>query len=805
MKNRSTYCFLSIVFYLFFPLSSNAQLTKERIKASMLYYLCDYIEWPENSSQEKTFNIGLLGADKGFSKELDKIARKGKQLHGKILNVQEVSSQDIPDNLHVLYLGKAYHGMASEVLSHCRENAILMVTDEMNNRVLTVINFYFSFKTNSIRFQVNKQNLLLSKLNYKDEILLYGGTLLDVKDLYTSTQKELQEHAHRVEMLKTDVQKKAGELEEKNEKISILNDEIGTGKKVLRWMSDSIVRMRYLIDNWSIEMKEKWAAYDALELDYRWLNSQKILQEKIVKAKEEKLKNLIKEKEERLTQLDKEIHKREAIIQDQSIDLEAKEAKIKAKNQTLLIAQVIVVVITLLVFTLLWLNRTKRRYNKLLKQKVEERTQDLQKSEQNYREIFNGVSDYILIQDENGKIIAVNDPMLKAYGYTEDEIDSLDVEMLSDESKGYTNKKAVEMLNLVKEKGQHTYDWIAKRKNGDTFWVIVALRSTVIGGNKRILSVVRDNDANKKNEIELELHRNNLERLVREKTEDLEAVNKKLISSNEELFTKSEIINTQNIELKAALQHLQETQSQLLQAEKMASLGILTAGVAHEINNPLNYIMGAYVALDNILQHSSDYEEDEKITVLLNAIKTGVDKAASIVQGLNQFSRDNHTYEEDCNIHEIIDNTLTMLNSQLKHRITVQKKYADDEIIVKGNVGKLHQVFVNIISNASHAIGEHGNIFIETEFDNCCTMVKIKDNGEGISEENLQKITDPFFTTKDPGKGTGLGLSITYNVIQEHKGKIQFESELGKGTTVIITLPLNKLQYERQRENFIRG
>lgn len=771
----------------------------------MLYYLCEYVEWTDVPVKAKTFNIGLLGADKAFTKELQKIERRGKTLHNKPLRIAQVTEHTIPKDIQVLYVGKAYHSIVPDVLKLCKENGILMVTDELKNRVLTVINFYYNYQTNSINFQVNKQNLLLSKLNYKDEILLYGGTLLDVKELYEATQQALQDKVEKMERLKVQIEKKDNELKKTNEEIAGLSKEIATGKKVLIWLSDSIVSMRYTIDNWSVEMKEKWAAYDALQHDYTWLNNQKIMQEKIVKENEEKLKILIEEKESRLKHLDKEIVKREEIIKHQSIDLKAKEQKIKAKNRNLLISQVIVAIITLLVITLLWINSTKRKYSKLLEQKVEERTQELQKSERNYREIFNGVSDFILILDEKGNVLAVNDPMLMAYGYTHEEIELLEFEQLSDSLQGCTKDEASKMFQEVKIKGQHTFDWIAKRKNGEVFWVIVALRSTMIGGNDRILAVVRDNDSNKRNELELELHRNNLERLVKEKTEDLESVNQKLKATNDELFDKNEIINMQNSELKAAISHLQETQSQLLQAEKMASLGILTAGVAHEINNPLNYIMGAYVALNTIMLHDSIKENEDKIQVLLNAIKTGVDKAAAIVQGLNQFSRDNQTYEEDCNIHEIIDNTITMLNNQLKHRIVVEKKYAEQDIVIKGNVGKLHQVFVNLLSNSSHAIKEEGRIVIETKYDKTNTIIKITDNGEGISAENLQKITDPFFTTKDPGKGTGLGLSITYNVIQEHKGLMHFESELGKGTSAIITLPLNKLQYERQREDSIRG
>lgn len=276
---------------------------------------------------------------------------------------------------------------------------------------------------------------------------------------------------------------------------------------------------------------------------------------------------------------------------------------------------------------------------------------------------------------------------------------------------------------------------------------------------------------------------------LRTSEEELQATNEELSTINDELFSKSKIINNKNSELKATLQYLKQTQAQLLQSEKMASLGILTSGVAHEINNPLNYIMGAYVGLENYFEENNILG-DENILYLLNSLKEGIERAAAIVQGLNQFSRDSKSNNEECNLHSIIDNCLVMLNNQLKHRVEVKKNYLHEDLLISGNVGKLHQVFINILSNALQSISEKGLISIRTQYYNNSAIIEISDNGSGISEKDLPKITDPFFTTKDPGKGTGLGLSITYNIISEHSGKLEFDSIIEKGTTVKITLPL---------------
>lgn len=289
-----------------------------------------------------------------------------------------------------------------------------------------------------------------------------------------------------------------------------------------------------------------------------------------------------------------------------------------------------------------------------------------------------------------------------------------------------------------------------------------------------------------------EIYQNELEVALEKQKEawdELETLNEELRATNEELYEKNEIIEEKNNELQTTINHLKETQSQLLHAEKMASLGTLTAGVSHEINNPLQYLSGTYYGLVNYFEkHGS---KDEKTTsYLLASTQSGINRISAIVKGLNQFSRNNSTFNEDCDIHSILDNCVTILHNQIKNVAEIKRNYEVDNIIVQGNVGKLHQVFTNIITNATQAIINKGVISISTFKSGTKCVVIISDNGCGISKTNISKITEPFFTTKDPGKGTGLGLSITYSIIKDHKGNIQFESKENQGTRVIITLPL---------------
>lgn len=283
-------------------------------------------------------------------------------------------------------------------------------------------------------------------------------------------------------------------------------------------------------------------------------------------------------------------------------------------------------------------------------------------------------------------------------------------------------------------------------------------------------------------------NRKEIEQEIIAANEELQATTDALVQSNTEL-EQALIEARRSKELEVALKELKAAQSQLIQSEKLASLGILTAGVAHEINNPLNYILGGYTGLFNYFNRNT-HTEEEKVQTLLESIKTGVDRAAEIVRGLNQFSREQNNFDEKCDVHAIVNNCLAMLNNQLKHRIEVKKDFSSESIVFQGNVGKLHQLFINILSNAEQAIQDEGFIAIHTFVENKQLHVHITDSGTGMDAKTLQSVTDPFYSTKEPGKGTGLGMSIALTIVNEHNGSLGFISNVGEGTTVKITFPL---------------
>lgn len=250
-------------------------------------------------------------------------------------------------------------------------------------------------------------------------------------------------------------------------------------------------------------------------------------------------------------------------------------------------------------------------------------------------------------------------------------------------------------------------------------------------------------------------------------------------------------LTDQREELERTLDKLKNTQRQLINSEKMASLGVMATGIAHEINNPLNFIHGGVAALERYFKEKlSDHIQE--VASLFEIMNTGVTRAAKIVKSLDHYNQKSDTMKKSENLHTIINNCLLILRNQFKNRIRVEKDFCDSPFSIVCNEGKLHQAILSIITNAIQAIEDCGTITIKTSVDEKYVMLIITDTGCGIAEENISKITDPFFTTKEPGSGTGLGLTMAENIIREHSGSLKFHSAIGKGTTVFVYLPLKQ-------------
>ncbi|WP_462280948.1 sensor histidine kinase [Salinivirga cyanobacteriivorans] len=312
-------------------------------------------------------------------------------------------------------------------------------------------------------------------------------------------------------------------------------------------------------------------------------------------------------------------------------------------------------------------------------------------------------------------------------------------------------------------------------------WIINAIHITIVAFI--VLVIMRKFLGRYANILEeLEKYKNHLESLVRLRTEELETTNEELKATNDELYEQKE-------ELQITLKSLKQTQDQLVQSEKLASLGILTAGVAHEINNPVNYIYNGAVAIESYIKEEFP-NASEYLNPYFEAVNTGIDRTVNIVKSLGRYTRSEKLPWASYDLHEVVEDCLTMLYNRYKNTVNIHRKFMDTDCILVGNEGQIHQVVMNVLLNALQSIEDKGDVHIETTNENNHVQLKILDTGKGIKKNDLKHIFDPFFTTKDPGEGTGLGLSISQKIVHEHGGEILCESEIKKGTMFVISLPV---------------
>jgi signal transduction histidine kinase len=316
----------------------------------------------------------------------------------------------------------------------------------------------------------------------------------------------------------------------------------------------------------------------------------------------------------------------------------------------------------------------------------------------------------------------------------------------------------------------------------------------------------------------------NLEHTVRQRTAQLAEDIRQRQSAEEEL-------RRRNIELTVLNETLGRTQQQLVQSDKLASIGQLAAGVAHEINNPIGYIFSNFGTLqsylDSLFSMLDAYQEAEAaivdpavaerlrtmreqveleflrtdIPTLMQESKEGIVRVRHIVQDLKDFSRiDSQQEWVWADLRQGIDSTLNIVANEVKYKADVVRAYGEIPDIECLPL-QINQVVMNLLVNAAHAIGAmRGRIEIRTgcAADGAHVWFSISDNGSGIAPENLGRIFDPFFTTKEVGKGTGLGLSMSYGIVQKHQGQIEVDSALGKGTTFRVTLPRQRPPKEQK-------
>ncbi len=393
----------------------------------------------------------------------------------------------------------------------------------------------------------------------------------------------------------------------------------------------------------------------------------------------------------------------------------------------------------------------------------------------------------IAITDAEGIIIYVNQKFTEMTGYTKSEALGQNPRILKGED-GLTDYK--EMWQMLSSGQQWRGDFHNKRKNGEFFWERAAISPILDQEGKITHFLAIKEDITERKIIEDELERS--------------------VAESVQMATTLEFLNAE----------LKSTQSQMLQREKMASIGQLAAGVAHEINNPIGFVSSNIRSLDKYIKKLTEYlellessikehapESWEEIKPQRKKLKIdflledcddliiesldGSDRVRKIVQNLKTFSRVDQAVEQLADLNECLESTIAIVWNELKYKAQLEKDFAELPDIYC-SPQELSQVFTNILVNAAQAIEKEGLVKIRTWLEDETIFISIQDNGSGIAKENLEKIFEPFFTTKPVGEGTGLGMSISYEIVKKHGGEILIDSELGKGTTFTISLPLKR-------------
>lgn len=437
----------------------------------------------------------------------------------------------------------------------------------------------------------------------------------------------------------------------------------------------------------------------------------------------------------------------------------------------------------------------------------------LRQSEEKYRGIFEKALEGIFQSMIAGGFISVNPAMAAMLGF------GSDVELIAE----YTNVASQLYVNPEERKGLvddlllHGMvlgrEMQCYRRDRTVIWVSMSA------------SLVRNDDGTPayiEGMVTDISDRKNAEDALRKLNDELE---QRVYDRTRQLATANEELKQLTGRLEGAYEELKAAQSRILQQEKMASIGQLAAGVAHEINNPIGFIMSN---LNSLAKHAnkiaafvnglaerirSDAERDAahfqelwadmnerkaaiKLDYLLKDLNDiiqesleGANRVKRIVQDLKSFARVDEAEMKMADINAGIESTIAIVWNEIKYKATLEKELGNIPL-TKCNLGQLNQVFVNILVNAAQAIQDHGVITVKTWCEHEMIHIAFSDTGSGIPEDARSRIFDPFYTTKEVGKGTGLGLSIAYDIVKKHDGSIQVESEMGKGTTFIISVPV---------------
>lgn len=841
---------LSVLFFLCFVFSAfstdtplSKQVSEAKIKAALVINFAQNIQWV-NESAISVYKIGIIDQDSSVYNELLSV-RNIQKIKGKSFSVDYLDHEFNYSNYNILYFGEKTGKTLSNIYRDINRKGILVITDRSADRVLTMINIIFNKDKKTFSFEINKENLDANGFIVNSKILLLGGSYVDIKELYLQTSEQLHRETERINQYKAELDRISKEKEEYQSEINELNKKIGKLASSIKQSEEEYAQL-----TGKLKGRDSLLSLRTLELQKKVEESRAL--QSLIKSQLNSIRNASSKLDSLDTEIDvkqRALDAKQTQIEKQNKQINQQDLEILYQQRRFLVVMLIVLGLLLSLFFAYWAYRMKLNLNQKLEKQVDERTCELQKSREYYANLFENSPiamfeldlsalnsfvekiDYInklpnLKSQEASKLINEGLRLIKVINTNQSGIELFGFKSKVDAEKNYIKTYNPEftpesfrnvLFAMVEKKSSCAYEGIRQTVNGDILYV--HLKWMVLpgyeGNYEKVLLTVSDITKLKNYQKELNRHKDHLEDIVFERTNEIIKLNQELTSTNAELQKKTE-------ELSQIIQMLESTQDQLIQSEKMASLGMLTAGIAHEINNPVNFISGSYQALQiqidqmwallnefrdgvsspNSRSVLSEIEAKHKITVndlfqsmkfLLMNIETGINRTTEIIRSLMTFSRNESQEFSVFDIKTGIRDVLVILKSRYSGRINVVEEYDSNLPEIVCNSNGISQVFMNLLSNAIDSIHDQGEIKITAKYKPTTeeVLIRVMDSGAGIPEDIIDKIFDPFFTTKEVGKGTGLGLYISYNMVKAHQGTIDVDSTPGKGTTFTVCLPKN--------------